>query len=120
MECWDRYDARYYAGCGVSEFGLEMPYTSGPHLQLTEYEVERRTPKGVWLKGLLFRRWVPLVARRRFAHPTKQQALESFCARRAAQQRILHKQLKRAQTEMRAAQRLLAQLQEEQPLLQTH
>ena len=56
---------------------------------LCKYLVARVTPKGVWLKGIDDRqRFVLAAARKRFACPTKEEALESFLARKKSQLRI--------------------------------
>lgn len=78
----------------------------------TEYKVVKVTPKGVWLSfGFGGKdRFVLLGARKRFAHPTKEAALESLVARKERQTRILKKQLDQVQTALFIAQSQLAKL----------
>ena len=62
---------------------------------LEEYEVERETPCGYWIRGE--RKWVPKDGKKRYAYPTKEEALESFRARKRRQIGILRKQLANAE-----------------------
>lgn len=69
-------------------------------VELREYPIVRRTPKGVWISGAdtcTGERFVLTKARRRFACPTVTEARASFIARKKAQIRILNAQLRRAQ-----------------------
>jgi hypothetical protein len=99
---WYRYDDIQYASpldeyerVGIGEIKV--------HLQ--EYRVVKETPKGVWLQqqssfskfGDSDRRFVLKDARKRFACPTKEQAMESFEARKKAQIRIYTARIKRAE-----------------------
>lgn len=62
-----------------------------------EFPVLRRTEKGVWL----YRRWGKprfVLNEKRFACPTKEDAISSFIARKKLQLRILRGQIDRAQT----------------------
>lgn len=87
-DTWYRYDFMRYAP-PLDEY--ERPCGSGHReVVLTGYIVERVTPKGVWLEG---RRFVLTSARKRFACPTKEEARESFIARKNRQVRILKAQL---------------------------
>jgi hypothetical protein len=91
-DTWYRYEDTRHAH--IDEYGdAGETYVK---LYLRSYKVSKVTPKGVWLSyfsvGGIFR-FVLLDARKRFAHPTKEEALESFKARKAAQMRILEKQL---------------------------
>lgn len=71
----------------------------GPFIVLERYPVIRETPKGVWLAlGFGDRRFVLRTARKRWACPTEDEALESFKARKRRQCRILRAQLKHAAT----------------------
>jgi len=77
-------------------------------LYLRSYRVSKVTPKGVWLSYIFVGgvcRFVLLDARKRFAHPTKEQALESFKARKAKQIRILEKQLEHVRSAVWQAER---------------
>lgn len=95
--CWYRYEEVRYSA-GVDEF--DNPLGKGHlELHLRELPVIKTTPKGVWIElyGHSIRydskRFVLLNARKRYACPTKEAALESFIARKQRQERILKSQL---------------------------
>ncbi len=97
QEVWYRYVNGRYAPM-LDEF--ERPLGSGePFLTLHEYTVLKHTPCGVWLSagdyGLP--RFVLRDARKRFACPTKEEAAESFRARKAKEIRILRRQIANAE-----------------------
>lgn len=93
MEQWYRYeDVRYAAPVYEDE-----DYHRGQgrlEVRLRAYPVFKHTPKGVWLLDYAMdKRFVRLEARKRYACPTKHDALVSFIARKQAQQRILQSKL---------------------------
>jgi hypothetical protein len=101
MEVLYRYENWQTAG-PVDEWG----YTCGPsttNTGLREYEVIRTTPKGVWIEYYGSEKFVKLNARKRFACPTKEEALASFVARKEKQIRILKAQLRNAAEALRLA-----------------
>ena len=72
---------------------------------LREFPVIRRTPCGAWLRiGLGYKKWTNTVGRKRYAHETKEAALEAFLARRRKQRRILHDQIKVCRKALRVAE----------------
>lgn len=98
-EYWYRIEEQTYAAA-VDEFGTSY----GPgrlELRLKCFEVLYYTPKGVWLHVLNWnpRKFVLREATKRFACPTKEEALESFIARKERQATILEA---RARTARRA------------------
>lgn len=50
-----------------------------------EYEIVKRTPKGVWIECHGEHKFVLQTARKQFALPTKELALDSFLARKRSQ-----------------------------------
>jgi hypothetical protein len=95
-------ETTYSAGC--DDWGDPIP--GGPtRTNLSKYKVLRRTPKGAWIEDLggLFsdRRFVLLSARKRFAAPTVEEAIESYKARKARQIKILNGQIRRAEEALR-------------------
>jgi hypothetical protein len=62
-----------------------------------EFKVLSKTEHGVWIDVYGNKRFVNLDARKRYACPTVQEALESFQARKKRQIRILTRQLKQAE-----------------------
>ena len=50
-------------------------------LELATYPLIRETPKGYWIGNEYSKRWVSKTARKRFAYPTTEQALDSYILR---------------------------------------
>lgn len=72
---------------------------------LSEYPVIKETPKGYWI-GYCYKRWVSRTSKKRFAHPTKDQAWNSFRIRKQRQIEIYAARLARAQTALSLPQPL--------------
>jgi hypothetical protein len=63
---------------------------------LSEFNVRRHTPKGVWISsGWFGEKWVSLSGRKRYAYPTKEAAMDSFKIRKNKQLGHLERQLQR-------------------------
>lgn len=81
-------------------------------LHLEQFEILKRTPKGAWIRRYKFKlfgssknkRFVLLTARKKFACPTKDEALESFKARKRRQIEILEHRLKKAKLALELAE----------------
>jgi len=41
----------------------------------------KETPKGYWIGDWLFKKWIPKDSKKRFAYPTKEEALNNFIIR---------------------------------------
>lgn len=94
----------------------EWGYSVGPsttNVNLREYRVIRTTPKGAWIEYYGLNKFVKLDARKRFACPTKEEALASFMARKKKQIHILSSQLQNAETALRMADRIQEKLQKQ-------
>lgn len=78
--------------------------------------VEKITPKGVWLVPQGFgsistpRHFVRLASRKKFAHPTELEALESYQARKKAQISLLATRIGRAQAMLDRADACIAKI----------
>jgi len=75
-------------------------YSNGsPNLDLEAFKVVRETPKGKWVESPYSNkhRFIKNEGRKRFAHETKEAALESFKRRKICQIRILKTQLRTAE-----------------------
>lgn len=75
---------------------------SAPKLELREFLITARTPKGVWI-GICHgnkRKWVSNTSRKRYAYPTKAEAIEAFKHRKLAFVRHAEAQLKRAKEDL--------------------
>jgi len=80
--------------------------TGGVRVALQTFKVIRHTPKGVQLDlGLGESRFVLQNARKRFACPKKDEALDSFKARKRRQKRLLEHQLRRVNLALNAVER---------------
>ncbi len=89
---WYRYtDSRV---CGVGYDGDVEWGNSQCKIYLQELEVLKETPKGAWLNNHGTRRFVLRTAHKRFACPTKEEAKESFLARKRAHLRHLHRKVR--------------------------
>lgn len=73
----------------------ERPCGDGEsYVHMHSFRVIKETPCGVWLDSFGGRRFVLRDARKRFACPTKEDALASFRARKEKQLRILKKRIR--------------------------
>jgi hypothetical protein len=113
-ERWYRYEIVRYSN-GVDEFDDPLPGHSVT-VELRGFMVLRHTTKGVWIKtGAGDERFVLKNARKRFACPTKQEALDSFIARQRRMISILEAQVKDSRIGIRIAEGLAARLSEQTP-----
>lgn len=109
-EIYYRYD-----GCVVSVGGFSDLVTTRYELYCQEFHVTSRTPRGVWISNYGVKRFVLSGAKKRFACPTKLEAIESFIARKRRQIPILTKQLRNAEEALKVALEMKGRL--ECPLL---
>lgn len=121
-DLWYRAKDAYYSGWDSHS---ETSYLIGPNIELITYQVDKVTPKGVWLRrcfgtgtvqpmgGLIQssdRKFVLLMANKRLAQPSKEEALKSLIARKARQIYILDGQATRARKASMLAQEQLQKL----------
>ncbi len=95
-----RYEDRRYSICVDPE--RELYSSSKATLECVEYYVTKETPKGYWIgwfKGAKDR-WVSKTSVKRFAHPTKAEALEGYRQRKMAFVRHSKARLKRAEEDL--------------------
>jgi len=69
-------------------------------VSLETYKILRTTPKGVWVECFGKDKFVLLAAQKRFACPTKKEALESLLARKKKQISILSDKIRNAESAM--------------------
>jgi hypothetical protein len=113
-ERWYRYEIVRYSN-GVDEFDDPLPGHSIA-VQVRDFMVLRHTTKGVWIKTWAGdERFVLKNARKRYACPTKQEALDSFIARQRRRISILEAQAKDSRIGIRIAEGLAARLSEQTP-----
>lgn len=77
-------------------------------IKLEEWKVIKETPKGYWINrmsGIWWggKRWVSKTSRKRFAYPTKEEALESFLIRKKAHIKHLKRNLTNAEKALELA-----------------
>lgn len=108
-DIWHRYEDRRTAS--LDDWG-DISRVS-VHLQHYNLTVTKVTPKGVWLESpwpCRDKRFVRLTAIKRYAHPSKAEALASLKARKARQMDILATQLSYAERASALADVELAKL----------
>ncbi len=95
-----RYEAVRYSIVLHAE--TETYGISSPKLVLSEYNVVAETPKGYWLSFLFGSKdkWTSKTARKRFAYPTKEEALSSYIARKKAYIRHSERNLREAKADL--------------------
>ena len=104
-EVWYRYED-HLVSLGY-DYEYDRSWGSRVEIRLREFEVLRKTPKGVWIDlgcGVFSggERFVLASARKRYACPTKEEARESFIARKKAQARIYEAGARRAKEALKA------------------
>ena len=84
-------------GCKMHYRYREINHGDGQvSIRLEEYTEIEETRCGYWIKGFdtnYFKKWVSKTSRKRFAYPTKDEALESFIRRKERQIEICSYQL---------------------------
>jgi len=111
-DVWYRYEA-VLTSSGVDEF--DEPVGPGfMALHSHKYDVVKVTPKGVRIS--FFGGVARLVLHnhvKKYAHPSREEALKSFICRKNSQKGILLCQISRCEEAKRNAERLLAKMSEE-------
>lgn len=95
-----RYEAVLYASLGF-DGEYESPKIPCPKIGLRTYNLFRETQKGYWIgygrvrQGIMRgqARWVSKTSKKRFAYPTKEEALQNFLKRTERRVKILKYQL---------------------------
>lgn len=90
-----RYEWKEYVGhdCGGELYDLSFP---NPKLELRTYDLIKETEKGYWIGYKNFsswKKWIPKISKRRFAYPTKQEAMKNFITRTKRRIKILKWQI---------------------------
>ena len=87
---WKEYAEQDYEG------ELCNPSFPNPKLELTTYVLIKETEKGYWIGYKNFstwKKWIPKKSLRRFAYPTKEEAIKNFIARTKRRVGILKRQI---------------------------
>lgn len=93
-----RYEIRQYSSYGRDMEGEIIPSNFPPRVALEslEFELLRETPCGYWIctTGFFFwKKWVSKTSRKRYAYPTKEEALKNFKKRTEKRVKILLNQV---------------------------
>lgn len=89
-----RYQIVTYA-----ELGMDGEFVSSkipnPQIELLEFKLTKETPKGYWLGVIAFPKykWVSKTGKKRYAYPTKEEAMINFIKRTERRIEILERQL---------------------------
>lgn len=82
-------------------------YEGRSKVDLDIFFLIKETPKGYWIgNDWLEKKWVSGKTRKRFAYPTKKEALNSFIARKKRQIKILDSQLHNAKIYLDVAENM--------------
>lgn len=108
-----RYESVEYASQDING-DFVSPTFPNPKLNLITLNLFRETPKGYWIgygdiNGLHgYERWVSKTARKRYAYPTKEEALNNFIKRNEKRIKILSRQISVCQIVVEEAKQLLS------------
>ena len=97
-----RYEARRYSV--IIDADMDLYGTSNAALILEKYKLHSETPKGHWI-GIFGgkEKWVSKTSRKRFAHPSEEEALKSYIQRKKAYVRHAKAKLDRANEDLEIA-----------------
>lgn len=106
-----RYYLVQYARPDSGDNGI-LPYYPDPKLVLDTYSLKRETPKGYWIQSGFFGtpRWISKTSRKRYAYPTKEEALHNFVKRTEKRINILRRQLQEAEIGLVLVSRLKTEM----------
>lgn len=76
----------------------------GMGVGIDHFPVTKKTPKGVWVTAWGGPKFILDGAGRRFAYPTREQAIDSFMRRKRRQIQILHSNLASAEAQLAFAE----------------
>lgn len=111
-----RYEIVEYATIGM-DGDFTSPSYPNPKVVLREFNLWKETPKGYWIgyghsnwtgkmKG--FGHWVSKTAKKRYAYPTKDEALNNFIKRNERRVKILSRQVTVCKMAIAEATRMLS------------
>lgn len=97
-----RYESKRYSI--VIDADCDIYGVSPARLELSEYQLHSETPKGYWI-GFLGGKdvWVSKTARKRYAFPTKEEAMEYYKHRKMSYVKYAKAKLKRAEEDLALA-----------------
>lgn len=97
-----RYEAIEYGNTDMDGEYVSPPYPN-PRLELYYYDSIKETPKGYWISNFpyndlsnwkyIWKKWISKTSKKKFAYPTKEEALTNFIKRTERRIKILDWQL---------------------------
>lgn len=97
---------RYYKWCS-DETLLDYQENSNVFIDTEEFTITRETEKGYWIVVNGKDKWTSKTSKRRFAYPTKEEALENFIRRTKRSIAINHYNIDYAKLALKEAEKLL-------------
>lgn len=97
---------RYYKWCS-NETLVDYDGISYVKINAEEFEVVKETKCGYWIKVNLKPKWTSKTSKKRFAYPTKKEALENFIRRTQRNISINHYNIDFAQLALKEAEKLM-------------
>lgn len=91
-ETFYRYETHHYGS--LDEFDRVVNRTT--RVELHEYPLMDVTPKGYWIGYSYFKKWISKTSLKKYAYPTKEEALAGFIARTSRYVSILNYRLQDA------------------------
>lgn len=86
------------------------PSSDGDHFYIESYLILRRTPAGVWIDNSGLARFINLSWTKRWACPTRKEAVDSLYKRMQSWEKILTRDLARARMAQQTVQDVLASM----------
>ena len=83
-----RYETYRFSHLCSDEWG-NATSISQVKVRLSEFKLIKETPKGWWIGDFDGKTWVSKTAKKRYAYPTKKQAMEAYIARTSRYAEIL-------------------------------
>ena len=101
-----RYECQEYASHDYNGELIASPHPN-PKLELRTYDLLKETEKGYWIgyQGFSLKKWIPKKSKRRYAYPTKEEALTNFITRTKRRVNILQRQIECCQISISLAER---------------
>lgn len=107
-----RYEAHEYAVTDIDGEYVSSPFPN-PRITLYSYNLHKETPKGYWIgyghsdNGLQSHsKWVSKTAKKRYAYPSKKEAMTNYIKRTERRIEILKRQLDVSEIALRNTKRM--------------
>jgi hypothetical protein len=115
-----RYEAVEYASTDMNGEYVSPLYPN-PKLEVRDYDLIKETPKGYWI-GIMndyghqigsWQKWVSKTSRKKYAYPTKKEALNNYIIRTERRIKILDWQVRACNSALNTARFEILRLKEE-------